>query len=66
MSFKVLEGQWSASRLGRLTLGEITVGTHSTGGWVDPRAGLGALGKVYTFDVYPAPPMAFRPTELPV
>jgi hypothetical protein len=35
------EGEWSASRPGRaFTPGERTPGTHCTGGWVGPRAGL--------------------------
>jgi hypothetical protein len=34
-------GEWSASRPDRaFTPGERTPGTHCTGGWVDPRAGL--------------------------
>jgi hypothetical protein len=34
-------GEWSAARPGRVfTAGERTPGTHCTGGWVDPRAGL--------------------------
>jgi hypothetical protein len=34
-------GEWSASRPGRaFTPGESTPGTHCTGGWVGPRAGL--------------------------
>jgi hypothetical protein len=34
-------GEWSASRPGRaFTPGERTSGTHCTGGWVGPRAGL--------------------------
>jgi hypothetical protein len=34
-------GEWSASHPGRaLTPGERTPGTHCTGGWVGPRAGL--------------------------
>jgi hypothetical protein len=34
-------GEWSASRPGRaFTPGERTPGTHWTGGWVGPRAGL--------------------------
>jgi hypothetical protein len=34
-------GDWSASRLGRaFPPGERTPGTHFTGGWVGPRAGL--------------------------
>jgi hypothetical protein len=33
--------EWSASRPGRaFTAGERTPGTHCTGGWVGPRAGL--------------------------
>jgi hypothetical protein len=42
-------GEWSASRPGRdFTLGERTPGTHCTGGWVGPRAGLDteARGKI--------------------
>jgi hypothetical protein len=33
-------GGWSASRPGRFTPGESARSTHSTGGWVDPRATL--------------------------
>jgi hypothetical protein len=34
-------GEWSASRPGRAFIpGEMTPGTHCTGGWVGPRAGL--------------------------
>jgi hypothetical protein len=42
-------GEWSASRPGRaFTPGERTPGTHCTGGWVGPRAGLDteARGKI--------------------
>jgi hypothetical protein len=42
-------GEWSASRPGRaITPGERTPGTHCTGGWVGPRAGLDteATGKI--------------------
>jgi hypothetical protein len=42
-------GKWSASRPGRaFTPGERTPGTHCTGGWVGPRAGLDteARGKI--------------------
>jgi hypothetical protein len=36
-------GEWSASRPDRaFTPGETTPGTHCTGGWVGPRAGLDA------------------------
>jgi hypothetical protein len=38
-------GEWSASRPGRFTLGEIALGTHWIGGWVGPRAGLDAVEK---------------------
>jgi hypothetical protein len=35
-------GEWSATRPGRaFTPGKRTHGTHCTGGWVGPRAGLG-------------------------
>jgi len=33
-------GEWSASRPERVTPGERATDTHSTGGWVGPRAGL--------------------------
>jgi hypothetical protein len=36
-----LDGQWSASRLGRFTSG-----AHYIGGWVDPKAGLDAVEKI--------------------
>jgi hypothetical protein len=42
-------GEWSASRLGRAFIpGERIPGTHCTGGWVGPRAGLDpeARGKI--------------------
>jgi hypothetical protein len=40
-SISALDGEWSASRPGRaFTPGERTPGTHWTGGWVGPRAGL--------------------------
>jgi hypothetical protein len=39
-------GEWSASRPGRaLPPGEGAPGTHCTGGWVGPRAGLDAEGR---------------------
>jgi hypothetical protein len=38
-------GEWSAQRIGRFTLGEITPVTHWIGGWLDPRAGLDDLEK---------------------
>jgi hypothetical protein len=37
--------EWSASRPGRFTPGEIAPGTLSIGGWVDPRAGLDNVEK---------------------
>jgi hypothetical protein len=37
-------GEWSASRPGR-SLPRKRPGTHFTGGWVDPRAGLNRCGK---------------------
>jgi hypothetical protein len=67
-------GEWSASRLGpRFTPGERIPGTHCTGGWVGPRAGLDteATGKILS----PLPgieprspiiqPLARHYTELP-
>jgi hypothetical protein len=36
-------GEWSASRPYRFTSGERTLGTHSIGNWVGPRAGLDEL-----------------------
>jgi hypothetical protein len=38
-------GEWSASRLGRFTPGEIGPGTHRIEGWVGPRGGLDAVRK---------------------
>jgi hypothetical protein len=38
-------GEWSASRLGRFTSRDRVPGTHSTGGWVGPRASLDAVAK---------------------
>jgi hypothetical protein len=40
-------GKWSASRPGRFTIGERLTGTHSIGGWLEPRAGLDAMAKEY-------------------
>jgi hypothetical protein len=54
VSLCVHEGQWSASRFGRLTLGIRTAGTHSTGGWVDPTAGMDALVTVQIVDGHPS------------
>jgi hypothetical protein len=41
----LVRGEWSASRPGRFTPGEIAPGTHWIGGWVDPRAGLDDMEK---------------------
>jgi hypothetical protein len=38
-------GEWSASYPGSYTPGERTPGTHWTGGWVGPRAGLDTVSK---------------------
>jgi hypothetical protein len=38
-------GEWSASRSGRLTPGEIAPGTHWIWGWVGPRVGLDTAEK---------------------
>jgi hypothetical protein len=37
--------EWPASRPGRFTPRETLPGTDWIGGWVDPRTGLGAVGK---------------------
>jgi hypothetical protein len=39
-------GEWSASRLGRVTPGKRAPGTHWIGGWVDPRAGPDDVKKI--------------------
>jgi hypothetical protein len=38
-------GEWSALGPSRFTRGERAPGTHWTGGWVSPRAGVGAVQK---------------------
>jgi len=38
-------GEWPAPRPGRYTPREAASGTHWTGGWVGPRAGLDAVLK---------------------
>jgi hypothetical protein len=38
-------GEWSTLRPGRFTPRERASGTHWTGGWVDPRAGLDDVEK---------------------
>jgi hypothetical protein len=40
LTLALVGGQWLASRAGRFNPGERNLGTHSTGGLVDPRAGL--------------------------
>jgi hypothetical protein len=39
------EGEWSALRPDRFTLGERAHGTHWIRGWMDPRAGLDDVEK---------------------
>jgi hypothetical protein len=39
-------GEWSASRPGRFTPGEIAPGTYWIGGWVGPRTGLDDMEKI--------------------
>jgi hypothetical protein len=39
-------GEWSASRPGHFTPWERAPGTHWTGGWVGPRAGLDDVEKI--------------------
>jgi hypothetical protein len=51
-------GVWSVSRAGHLTSGERALGTHWTGGWVGPRAGLDA---VETTKILPLPGIEPRP-----
>jgi hypothetical protein len=49
-SFSTLDGrEWSASRPGRALPMEKDPGTHCTGGWVGPRAGLDTedRGKIF-------------------
>jgi hypothetical protein len=38
-------GEWSASRPGRFTPGESAPGTHSIGGWVNPKSRSGRCGE---------------------
>jgi hypothetical protein len=49
-------GEWSASRPGRFTPGEIALGTHWIGGWVGPRCDKDknlALAKIRTPVIQP-------------
>ena len=60
-------GEWSAARRGRTSPRERT-GTHFTGGWVGPRAGLEFRKITYPtgFDPGPSSPQSVAiPTELP-
>jgi hypothetical protein len=45
MTSTLVGGDWSASRPGCFTPGEIAPGTHWIGGWVGPRTGLDDEGK---------------------
>jgi hypothetical protein len=45
MTLALVEGEWPASHLGRFRPGERGPGTHSVGGWVDPRADLDNVEK---------------------
>jgi len=45
-------GEWSASRPGHFTSRERDPGTHSIGGWVDPRAVLDAELYSYINDLF--------------
>jgi hypothetical protein len=40
LTLVLVAGEWSVSRPDRFTPGERAPSTHSTGGWVGPRAGL--------------------------
>ena len=61
-------GEWSAARPGR-TLPQERPGTHFTGGWVGPRAGLDECGKSRpqrdSIPDRPASSSVAIPTELP-
>jgi len=60
-------GEWSAARPDR-TLPPERAGTHFTGGWVGPRAGLDGRKFSYSpaFDPGPSSPWSVAvPTELP-
>ena len=65
---RTLEGdEWSAARPSR-TLPRERPGTHFTGGWVDPRAGLNwwKISSPPGFDPGPSSPYSIViPTELP-
>jgi hypothetical protein len=57
-------GEWSASRPGRFTPRERALGTHWIGGWVGPRAVLGAV--VFFREKFPAPAGNRTPIVQPV
>jgi len=46
LNLRVGGGEWSASRPDRFTTEERGLGTHCTGGWVGPRAGLDKVAKI--------------------
>jgi hypothetical protein len=58
----LVRGEWSASRPVRLTPGERVPGTHCTGGWVGPRAGLDDVDK---WKFLPPPGLELRPIGRP-
>jgi hypothetical protein len=60
--FLDLGTSWSASGPCRFTPGERASGTHWTGGWVGPRAGLDDLGKRKCFIL---PELELRPLSHP-
>jgi hypothetical protein len=53
--FDLDEGEWSDSRPGLCTRGEIAPGTHCTGGWMGPRAGLDAVEMLLLPGIEPLP-----------
>jgi hypothetical protein len=58
----LVAGEWSASRLDRLTLGKTAPGTHWIGGWVCPRTG---LDDVERRKILTLPGFEFRPLCCP-
>jgi hypothetical protein len=57
-------GEWSASRPNRFTTAERAPGTHSIGGWVDPRADLEDAEKRKFLIIWGLEPRAFgRPAR---
>jgi hypothetical protein len=53
-------GEWSASRPGPFTLGEISPNAHWIEGWVGPRAGLDVVekGKIFSMPGFTPWPVA--------